>query len=213
MFRPATSSVCAAVLGATLCTAVVQGQVAPVAESAAGPTFMSARFASAGALTLYGGYRVGALLGFVGLVQNPRTEYREAIVGIGRTFGFGARNSLLAGLAVADASDARYTQVYLLPLVVAGPLLLDGTLEGYLPLGARGAAQLSASPLNLLYRPGARHAIGLSYVNGIQRGQTPAHAVGPSLRLGIPHGTLALDVLHSVGLQRRDLRLTAQVAY
>lgn len=200
-------------LGAALSAGSARGQVAPVAEPAAGPTFMSARFASVGALTLYGGYRVGALLGFVGLVQNPRTEYREAIVGIGRTFAFGSRTSLLAGLAVADASDAEYTQVYLLPQVVVGALLFDGTIEGYLPMGARGGAQLSATPLNLLYRPVGRHAVGVSYVNGIQRGQTPVHALGPSLRLGIPHGTLALDVLHNTGQRTRDVRVTAQVAY
>lgn len=179
-----------------------------------GPSFMSVRFATHGAHTLYGGYQFERWLVFVGMVQNVRTQYREAIVGAGATVAFPrVGRNLLLGLALADASDAPYVQWYALPSIRAGRMLLDGTVEGYVPLAQRGSEQLGATPLNLVYVWTRDLALGASYVGGGQRDVAPTHAIGPSLRLSIPSGTVAIDALRAVRGTRNEMRVTAIVSF
>ncbi len=192
--------------------ATARAQGTPV-DSGAGPAFMSARFASQGAHTFYGGYRIRRALAFIGLVVNPRTQYREAIVGLASTFQARPGVSFLGGIGLADATDAPYSQLYLLPSVRIGRYLLDGTIEGYLPISSRGASQVGTTPINLLVQASPRVALGVSYVLGAQRGASPSHAFGPSARFRIPAGSLSLDLLKGVGRVPNEFRLTAQVSY
>src|SRR2546427_2821135 len=60
-----------------------------VPESAGAQSFIFSRYATATSFSLYGGYGPGRGFGFVGLVQNPRTGYRESLVGAGWRFGTG----------------------------------------------------------------------------------------------------------------------------
>jgi hypothetical protein len=175
---------------------------------------MSVRFATYGAHTFYGGYRFDRWLAFVGMVQNPRTQYREAIIGVGTTVVLGGQGpSMLIGVALADATDAAYSQWYFLPTVRVGRWLLDGTVEGYLPLGRAGSPQLGATPANLVYRVSGAAAVGVSYAGGVQRGAPPTHAFGPSVRLTIPSGTLSIDALRALSATRSELRITALVSF
>src|SRR2546427_12305348 len=58
-----------------------------VPESAGAQSFIFSRYATATSFSLYGGYGPGRGFGFVRLVQNPRTGYRESLVGAGWRFG------------------------------------------------------------------------------------------------------------------------------
>lgn len=177
-----------------------------------GPAFLTVRYASSAALTFYGGYHLGPATLFVGAVQNPRTPYREAIIGAGHTRTLG-RQALFGALAFAAASDAPYLQGYLLPTLRTGPLELTGTLQWYEPLDRAGTRQFGSAPLNVHWVASDRLAFGASWVFGFAQGRAPEHAAGPSLRLGIPHGTLSLDLLRGLAGAPSEVRLTVFTAY
>jgi hypothetical protein len=179
-------------------------------RAGSGPSFMSVRFASRSSLTFYGGYAVGPALGFVGFVQNPRSQYREAIVGVGKTVGTARGPSALIGVAAAYATDGWYTQVYVLPSVHAGRLELSGTLEFYAPLEEPGSLQFDATPAYGYLIVSPRVAFGGTYVVAVQRGQPTGHALGPSVRVAIPRGSIAIDVVRRLTVLPHELRVTVQ---
>lgn len=174
----------------------------------AGPSFINVRFASRASSTFYGGYTVGRVFGFVGLVQNPRSEYREALVGVGTGLALPSGNAVTVGGAAAYASDGWYAQVYLLPGLHAGPLRVEGTLEFYLPLERSGSAQVSASPLYTFIVASPRWSFGATYLLGLQRGLPASHGAGPSVRLTIPRGSLTLDLVRGIAVAPSEVRVT-----
>lgn len=176
----------------------------------AGPSFMIARFASRGALTFYGGYRVGPAFGFVGMVQNPRTQYREALAGVGRNVMAENGNGVTVGLAGAYASDGWYAQLYLLPALRTGPFDFNATIEFYEPLERDGARQIYTTPANGYLVLSNRLAVGATYLLSAQHGQAAGHAAGPSVRLTIPRGSLTLDLVGKVTRAHDEVRLTAR---
>lgn len=178
----------------------------------AGPSFMVIRYSSQASLTFYGGYQVGRVLGFVGFVQNPRNSYREALVGVGTTMTLG-RGSLLVGLAGADASDGWYGQLYLLPTLRTSRLELSGTIEVYQPLEAGGAYQFYTTPLNGFLVVNRDLAVGMTYLASAQAGIPDGHALGPSIRVGIPKGSLRFDLMRRVRLAPSEVRITVTTSF
>jgi hypothetical protein len=180
--------------------------------SDAGPrtTFILARYAVRGTRALYAGYGAGSWQGVIGLVDNPASSYLEALVGIAKGFTLAPRQSVTVALAVADASDSRYGQVYTVPSLSAGRLALSGTSELYLPLQAQGVFQYYLSPLSLHFaiRPGLQ--LGATYVLAMQEHTPTGHGLGPSLKVAVPHGTLTLDWIIHVEAYRTQTRLTFQ---
>jgi hypothetical protein len=179
----------------------------------AGPRFMYARYASEASLAIYAGYTVGPLFAFAGAVQNPRTEYREALLGLGASVTSIGGNGATFGLAGAYASDGWYGQLYLLPTFRLGPLLFDSTIEGYLPLEGRGVRQLCVTPAYAYLPLSPRVAIGATYLLAAQPGQALSHAGGPSLRVSVPRGSLTLDVVRRFAIAPSEWRLTAYTRF
>lgn len=182
------------------------------APSPSGPSFFVARYASRAALTFYGGYQVGRILAFVGFVQNPRTNYREALLGAGATWTRGT-NSLLIGVAAADATDGWYGQLYLLPTLHLARLEISGTIEAYQPLDAGGSRQLGTTPLNALVVLSPRWAAGVSYLLSAQEGVPDGHALGPSVRVGVPKGSIRLDLIRRLRAAPNEVRLTFTTSF
>lgn len=197
---------------ATMGTATGLLAQAPAQRTAPHPTFAVVRFASQAAHVVYSGYGTEALTGFIGLVMNPRSGYHEAILGVATTLAPSTGASALVGVAYADASDARYVQLYINPDVRVGRMLLDGTIEGYVPLGSRGVVQMATAPLNLVVGLTGRVALGASWVGGVQQQGLPSHAIGPSLRVRIPSGRLSVDLLHGAMRAPREVRVTVVVS-
>lgn len=173
-----------------------------------GPAFLTFRFASESALTFYGGYQIGKALAFVGVVQNPRSSYREAIVGLGATRTHGAHGSTLLGVAAAHATDGWYTQAYVLPDVRLARVHFTGTLEGYAPLTHEGRPQFYATPANLHWIVSPRFAAGATYIASAAAQSLPSHAAGLSARFAIPRGNLTLDLIRGMTRARNEIRLT-----
>ena len=66
------------------------------------PSFVFARYATASAASLYGARGFGPVGGFVGMVQNRKTQYRELIAGMYTQVNWD-RQSVLVALGYADA--------------------------------------------------------------------------------------------------------------
>jgi len=102
--------------------------------------FIDFRYASHTSLTLFGGYQVtgaGDML-LVGMLQNPRTEYREIVAGVARPLGARPWSATIA-LAGAYASDGWYGQLYLFPALTLAPVAVGGVVLAYEPLEREGA--------------------------------------------------------------------------
>lgn len=185
---------------------------AQVGEHSFGPNFVFVRYASRTSLSLYASYGEGNLLLFAGMVQNPRTEYREAIGGLGLNVRLGNSGSAAAATAVARAKDSWYAQLYLLPGWTAGRLHVDGTLELYEPLERAGARQLDINPCSVFWRLVDRVQLGAAHLLFAQAGGAPTQEAGPTVRVTVPHGNLTTELFGRIGGRQIDVRLTFQAA-
>lgn len=206
------------VIARRLClAAALRGVALPAAAQVApgkpGPSFIFFRYATRTSLALYGGYGVGHWFGFLGLVQNPRTEYRESIAGIGRRIAQPRLGTVTIALAGADARDSRYAQLYVLPPLTASGVTLDGAVEVYAPLESRGVVQYDLNFLSLLTRISKRLQVGVTYLYFGQQHAPTAHGIGPALRVGVPNGTISVDLVRELKSFNKETRITFQTAF
>jgi len=79
------------------------------------PSFVYVRGAAGSASSMYAAYSLGPAAAVFGMVVNPRTGYHEIIAGgVARLAHPHGATSI--ALTAADASDAWYLQLYLVPL-------------------------------------------------------------------------------------------------
>lgn len=171
--------------------------------------FANARYASYSSLTLYAGYRAGPALVFVGFVQNPRSAYRAALLGVAKPLGRSGR-SVLLGLAAATTGDGTYAQLYVLPTASLGPLTVDATAALETPLDG-GPVALGVSPANVLVRVGGAWRVGATWALSATLGRYARHALGPAVVHAVPGGWLGLHVLRGFGTRPDEVWLTARV--
>jgi hypothetical protein len=146
------------------------------------------------------------------VIENPRTEYREALVGLARPLTLAPGQSVTLAVAMADASDAQYAQLYVVPSLSLGPLAVSGTAEIYAPLVRRGAFQYYLNPLTMHVAAGRGLQFGTAYVWGGEDKERSSQALGPSLKTAVPHGAITLDWLFGLVAYRSEVRLTFQSA-
>ena len=171
-----------------------------------GLEFAVARFSTRSAHTLYAGYGAGPVVVFVGVLQNPRTAYREALAGLAaRPLGF------LVGLAGATTSDGDYAQLYLLPGATLGPARVDMTLTFQQRL-TDDTRELYIAPATVFVPVTPRVAVGATWTLGATLGGASSQALGPSVAITVPGGTLGVHLLRGLGARRDELWVTASVA-
>src|SRR5437016_1512821 len=112
-------------------TSVIGSVAAAQQSQRAGPqlrtsSFVFARYASGSASVLYAARGLGPVGGFVGMVQNPETQYHELIAGSFTQINW-SDQSVLVAVAYADASESQYLQTYVVPSFATGRLELSGT--------------------------------------------------------------------------------------
>jgi hypothetical protein len=181
-------------------------------DSAPRTTFVLARYGTRSSRALYAGYGTATWQGILAVIENPRTEYREALVGLARALTLPSGQGVTLAVAMADASDALYTQVYIVPTLSWGSLALSGTGEIYAPLQRRGAFQYYLNPLSMHVSSGSRLQFGTSYVMAGQTQQPLSQALGPSVKTAVPHAAVTLDWLVGLAAYRSEVRLTFQSA-
>ncbi len=177
------------------------------------PGFVLARYASRTALGFYAGYPAGPVLAVVGMIQNPRTQYREAIVGAGAQLLAAGGLDVVGTVAAANTSDGWFTQLYLLPAWRAGPVVAAATLEYYVPLGRSGARELDVAPATLIANLTRDLGVGATWVLAAPAGGERRQALGPALQVAIPRGTMRLDWLRGFGGEASEVRVTVQCAW
>jgi hypothetical protein len=159
---------------------------------AAGPSFLVARYASVHALAMYSGYAVGRTLVVVGMLHNPRSEYREVMAGVGLPMEVGAGDVTVAG-AGASTNTGWYAQLYVMPTLRFGRLFLHVTAQAAEPLSAQGSRAVYVSPGNALYTLGSGFSAGIGYYGGMEDGSRPYHGLGPALQRAVPHGSVTVE--------------------
>lgn len=189
-----------------------RGAAAQERDSAPRTTFVLARYGTRSSRALYAGYGTATWQGILAVIENPRTEYREALVGLARALPIASGQGVTLALAMADASDGTYTQLYVVPSLSWGPLALSGTGEVYAPLQRRGTFQYYLNPLSMHVGAGSRLRFGTSYVMAGQAQQPLSQALGPSVKTGVPHGAVTLDWLVGLAWYQSEVRLTFQSA-
>lgn len=173
-------------------------------------SFVYARLSSARASALYAAYSLGAAAAFFGVVQNPRSGYREVIGGLVTRLVSGEQ---AVGIAVAwaDGPGEEYVQVYAVPSLRGGPWSLSGTIELYEPWRGAGIRQLYIDPLSVLRRVGPRWQVGASYTLSVAAGEDPQHRAGPAAQLALGGGALKGELLF--GTASTDVRVGYQASF
>ena len=199
----------ATLLLAPLLPAAARGQAA----SSRTWGFVAARIDSRFAHYVYTGYGYAAIFAVGALVDNPRTGYTEQILGAGVRLPLHAHDTQFAVIAICNASDARYVQLYYLPSLTIGRLAAGATFEAYVPLDTVGISQFAITSLTVTTHVRGPLSAGFAYeLSAAQRART-AHGVGGAVRLGLPHAELGADAMHGLGHAPAHLRLSFRAFY
>ena len=178
--------------------------------------FIATRYDTHTSSNIFVGYSLGPVTPMVALVQNPRSTYRESIVGLVRFTAPGRHLALTYAVAAAHVTDADrswYTQLYLLPTVTAGRFEASGTFEGYVPLDSKGVGQFALNPGNVFVALTPRWKVGAVTVLSTQSNAPYSLGAGPSLQLKIPHGSITLDVVADVTRWATEERVSLFTSY
>jgi len=186
--------------------------VAPESLRLEMPSFVTASYGTAGASTIYAGYSFGPGAVAVGIVVNPRSGYRELVLGAVTRMVRG-RQSLALALAVADAPESPYLQGYLMPGFSLGACALTGTLEVYLPFGSEGTRQLDLSPLRAIVPLDGRVGIGAVATVGLAHGAPSRLRAGPVIEIGIPRGAIYAELRRNLLRARPELRVSVETGF
>src|SRR5712672_1757235 len=177
------------------------------------PTFIIFRYASRSALSMYSGYRAGPVIALFGMLQNPRTPYREILAGIGTQIGPRGRGVTVAP-AVAWSNSGWYAELYLVPVVRTQAVSASGIVFMRAPLESTGRRALFFSPASLLFTLGGGFSGGASYYGTVVDGIAATHAVGPALQHTIPHGWVRLELIKGLVASAPDeMRFAVQAGF
>jgi hypothetical protein len=175
--------------------------------------FVFARFASRSSHTLYAGYGIGRGVVIAGMVQNPRTGYREIIAGAGVQVFPSRRNGTTIVLAGADATESAYLQLYVVPSLTLGSVSVTGTVEAYQPLERSGSRQLGINPVTAVVRLQRRLSAGATYLLSAAEGEPLQQAAGPAIKVLFPKGSVTLDLVRRIARFRSEVRLSFQTRF
>lgn len=148
----------------------------------------------------------------MGLVENPRTGYRELLGGVVTRAGY-RDQAVTLGLAYADATESRYLQTYVVPSLQVAGASIGGTLELYVPLDEAGTHQLDVNPIAVMLHPVSWLGVGGAYAAGVAEGDRPHHRAGPTVEIGVPRGSIKGEFLRNFPLGYYEARISFEAAF
>ena len=175
--------------------------------------FISTRYDSWTSSNIYIGYKVGPVRAMGALVSNPRTGYREHILGVVKNVEFSPKVNFTFAVAGAKAIDAWYAQYYILPSVTLGPVELNGTFEQYIPLEEEGITQYGFNPANLFLSVHKHLRIGGVAVWAAATDTPHVFGAGPSAQIQIPQGYITVDGVMGVTRYESEWRVSFFTTY
>jgi len=162
---------------------------------------------------VYTGYGYDAPFIVGALVANPRTGYSEQILGLGARLPLRGDDTQFAVLALCNATDARYAQLYYIPSLTLGRVSASATFEAYLPLDSAGVRQFAITSLPIATSIRGPLAAGVVYELSVAERALPSQGAGIALRLGIPSAELEVDLLRGVTHLQDHARLSFRAFY
>ncbi|MGB7212425.1 MAG: hypothetical protein WBC97_07315 [Gemmatimonadales bacterium] len=178
--------------------------------------FIASRYDTHTSSNIFVGYSLGPVDAMVALVQNPRSTYRESILGLahfgtpGRHFAF---TWAVSAAHVTDTDRSWYSQLYLLPDLAYGVFDASGTFELYVPLDSKGVGQFALNPGNVLVKIAPRWKVGAVTVVSTQSNAPYSLGAGPSLQFKIPRGSITLDIVANVTRWDTEERVSFFTSY
>lgn len=134
-------------------------------------------------------------------------DYREVQMGLGRILG----SSQVFGIVVR-ASDSWYLEPAVVPSINWKKFSITGFVAVYVPLQAQGVKQFLVDPISGLVKINSKVSAGASYtllaLSGFRK-----DAVGPTLQLSVPKGSLNIDLFEGLTNYKREVRITLQLAF
>lgn len=200
------------VLVPAIAAAAIAAAPARAQQAAAGPSFLIFRYASKSSIAMYSGYSTGPLLLVVGMLNNPRTEYREIMGGVGHALSVGG-SSVTVATALGYTNTGWYGQLYLLPTVRAGALTVSGTMELAQPMSARGTRGFYVSPGNAFISLGHGFAAGGAFFGSWEVGSPMSVGAGPALQRAVPHGSVTLELVKGLRAASDEVRFTVRSSF
>lgn len=178
------------------------------AQSVAGASFVVAQYKTGSTVSLYAARRVGAGMIVGGLVGNPRSKARTAVVGVGTLVRLTPAASAIVIVGGATGSDGESLRFFVLPKVTEGRLVLRATAACYQPVSGTGARLAALDPLTVSVRVAGRVQAGIAAVATVRAGRGPEVGAGPSVRIPAPGGALSIELV-----ARRSRPLAARVGF
>jgi hypothetical protein len=182
------------VLVCCLCLLAPLGHARAQAPAPAAPwALFTARYDTRTSDFIYALYGYGSSFAMVGALHNPRTDWSELLGAVGRMFTDARGNSHAIAAGVAQTADLWYGQVYYVPSVRAGLVNVRATAELDYPISRGGVTQFALSPISATVRVMGPVELGPAMDLAAARGDRTGIAIGPELRLPVPHATLGID--------------------
>jgi hypothetical protein len=182
-------------------------------QASTGPSFLIFRYASRSSIAMYSGYSTGPLLMVVGMLNNPRTEYREIMGGVGHAVAFSRESGVTVATALGYTDTGWYGQLYLLPTVRAGALTVSGTMELAQPMSTRGTRGFYVSPGNAFVALGHGFSAGGAFYGSWEAGSPASVGAGPALQRSVPHGSLTMELVKGLKAASDEVRFTVRSSF
>ena len=174
--------------------------------------FVDVRFSTSQVDLVYAGLGYHGPFAMIGLVQNPRAGYTEALVGVGDRIVLHGSTQVIA-VAESKATESWYTQLYYIPRFSFGDVVVSSTFELYLPNSRFGTTQLVLAPAMVLVPVVFGVSAGASYQAGFGRGRMPQAGIGPTVHVPVPRGAVELSLLAGLHAYSSEMRARFMIAY
>jgi hypothetical protein len=175
------------------------------AEAPRSWTFLTARFDTRSAGSVYAGFGRGAAFAMGGVAHNARTGSVEVIGGVGAVIRTGARARHWVALATARADGASVAQLYWLPVVRAPRVTMRAQVRWTTAIHGRAPQKLVVAPLSVTMLPTRRFAVGGALDMSATAGARTSLSIGPELRLRLSGAVVGAHALRD--LKGRDARV------
>lgn len=178
-----------------------------------GPTFVLARYSSAGTLAAYGAYGVGPLTGFVGVIRTPRTGAQTVMAGGGTRVRLAARGGVGVFVALAGGAGGASLRLYALPSLRGRGWEVSGTATGRVPLVEGGAWKASLDPLTLSFPLSRTLGAGVATVIRREGDGSVVVGVGPAAAVRVAATNVRAEVVRISRAGTVEGRVTASAAF
>lgn len=178
-----------------------------------GPTFVLARYSSAGTVSAYGAYGVGPLTAFVGVIRTPRTGAQTLMLGGGTRVRLAAGSGVGVFAAVAGGTGGASIRLYALPSLRGRGWEVSGTATGRVPLAEGGAWKVSLDPLTLSFPLTPAVGAGVAVVVRREGDGSLVVGFGPAAAVRITGTNVRTEVVRTGRDGTVEGRVTASVAF